>query len=1682
MKIEHYIATTYLTVISLCIPQFASAQDMAIGSISGAFTVSPAGTAQYTIPLQIAPGTAGTQPKLSITYDSNSSTGVLGSGWAINGISTISRGPKTLYHDGSIDGVRLADTDALFLDGIRLVEVNSSGSGPNKVIEYRKQSDDISRIFQYGAVLSEAWFKVQTKGGIILRFDGANGSTPRAANNIPILWSISRIIDTTGNYIDFHYNQNSQGDYSVSSILYTGHEVRDESDNLISEEKPYASIDFEYESISRSIDAYIAGQLISKNYRLIGVTSRVSGSRIDNPSENGQAVMAYKFEYNERNTRNRFVLSKIRQFGEDGSELEPTEFTYSNNKVGWKQAKNQIPFAVLAEEENLSLAYRFANLRGSNHLQTDLLFSALIDGTLEAFAFFNNKGIWQKSDIYRPPFAFTTAAGTDKGAIIIDLNGDGRSDLLQSYRSGEQAAEISAFLATDEGWKSTEEYALPFLVSSDGQRVGKHIFAPFTGTKNPDVVFDVNGTQGFLKNTGSQWIVDSLHIPPVQLVESSRALDVDCNGKPELVTPVNDVWRAFSYEESGWTQMPSHFILPLPGDLSDSAIEHIDLNDDGCLDVLVASAKSNIYRALIADSSGWTENSSKTPPFDLVDQLGGDIGTVFMDVNLDGALDALASRRDTTNNLTRFAYSQTPEGWIDLETSFSLPILLNIQKNAPPSYAMIGDIDGDGDVDITTPSNSRTNFGQIFTNTPNGFVEIPEYVPPVAFTRNDQQDRGVRFVDMNADGLQDVIFRHDHAIDGSTTQIAGAYINTGNGWRAAPGLVPPYPFAADWITGDPEKFADVDGDGYTDLLYSYQKADGTIIKGYFRNEASLDSTRHWVEQTNSGLVPPDGFPFAVENEGDQGVRFVDLNGDARIDIIASVLDRKKPQNPISVLSCILNLENPADILQPDCEINRKLFVGNAFLNNGTKWEITPSFTSPIPFVFRPENESSPSVNLFVETIDIDGDRLSDLVANFRHPHDSTITINEIWKNTGAGWQLSRITVPIELDRPLRNNRAFSQWMDINGDGLVDLLYTERQGSTNNSTTWLSTGNGFTSSNSWKIPIDVISDKDGDQGFRISELDGDGLPDLIFSRLNSDGNHELGTYLNNGSTWYRGDTTATTNVPPFTDAEGNDLGVRIVDVDGNGLPDLIKSYNHLNREISERQTLLNTGRRSDLLIKIESGYNEVTNISYVTLLENFPKPDSLNGTFSSPWSRVYHTNSLENSFSQVNSSRHFPLQYPVISSIPPAYVVQSTLHEIPDHVTQQFYRYGDFRIHATALESLGYGWVEIYHDADQIVRRSEYSRDIETAGKLLREASCWVRFDEMSRKSSPPLNLCPEELEPNDFIIKIKETTNNWSTHTFTPSLNSKSIKVRQVQLTETVSESWELDNQLVERESTTITYDSPESYLDRHLNVIATNVTRLDGTSVETINKYEQDDENNWFLGRLSYSTVTKRGDPTTLVPKLEIVDPREGPIIPSQIDRKMETRSTSFTYDPKTGLLLSSTVEPGHSLAVTTTFKRDQYGNIINTTLSAPNEHPRTSSNAYDLLGRFIIETQNSLGHKTIYNNYLATGLPKTITDPNNFLTTYKYDGFGRVENETTPSGVKTIIRRIPGNKTDEIYSEDLNVAYAEQVSVGSLPPEIRLFNSQGRLLRTISEGFTLTLKQKGQFILTQNTTVSVV
>jgi RHS repeat-associated protein len=1626
-----YQLRLFLFAALVCCTATGTMAETAVGAIPGSFDVSLYGSATYSIPIRVAPGTAGMQPSLSIVYDSQAPSGPLGAGWSIAGISIITRGPKNARSDGVPDGVKMTDSDALYLDGQRLVAIRSAGSGNGRTIEYRKEIDDQTRIVEVGVDFGSAKFIVNTKGGLRIEFDSVPGTQPdanrgdiRFSDKSVLLRAETRVSDVSGNFIDFYYLVNGNGNYDVKSIRYSGH--KDSGSGV--EREPYAAVEFNYEPAPRSQRAFVAGRALVIDSRLKEIVSRIASKPRDAENHGWQQVARYSFEYEDRETANRFVLKTVHLFGEDATELAPTNFIYSVPKTGWASAKRYALPAVLAKHQDLAAGYRFAHVSSSRKRLPDLLYSALIDGQVESFAFQNKGDSWTPLDSLKPPVVFANADGSDFGVIVADVNGDGRADLLQSYQIHDQAVVRNSYIADSNRWERQTGYDLPFVVSKDGKIVAHYQLAYWTEGPGPDLLYQSDGQSGFLVNTGSGWRSDNRYAPPSDM-NTTWTVDVDCSGKPSLVAAVKNaegklVWKVFRFGDDKWVEdISDKFKFPFSADTDSRAVRIISVNGSKCPALIVATAQgAGMHAAFQASSTGWQPLANLKPQFDLVDASGNSADAVVANVTDRRSSDIFANRVFPDGHTVKFFYSQSAIGWKSAPETYYIPVLRSGSTDTP-NYVSIADFTGDGKADIAFPANSRQHFGRIFVASDDGYKEQLEYIPPVTFARQDHQDQGVRLLDLNGDGLPDLL------VSKSGESNSAAWLNTAAGWKRAPGFTPPVAFSGDDITGNPAEFVDVDGDGYLDLLYAYRDKNGKTTTHFYRNVVADDGSRRWSDSATdgsnlSGLAPPSDYPFAAYKIGDLGVRFVDVAGTGR---------------PYMLVG-----------FQPAGAAPKLL----AFRNDGVKWVLVPEYAPPVPFVAQVGAATDPTRDLFVQISDINGDGLPDIVAKYHDPSDPTKIVEGVWLNTGHGWfKDPSITIPVTLDMlsfdpqtgyQWEKNTTI-QWADVNGDGLPDIIYSRREGGTNKSVTYVGTGRGWSAQPEWDVPLDALPDRSGDSGLRIVDVNGDGYADLLYSREDPDGSIKKGLYVNTGSGWLQKDSSAIPDIA-FVDKDGNDLGVRLYDVDGRGLVDIIRSY---SGDLPENEVEINQAYRSDVIRTIDAGYGLITTLLYQCLAE-----PSINdfGPVKLPteagWPRVYEP---------VRDT----IRYPIIAPVPATYVVRrAIITKAPQKYVAFSYRYGGYRMDALAKRTLGFAWRESLNEANGVLTHVDLNQDVQYYGKPLHEQTCWLDLGMKSTKSAVTPGICAQSgrrridwvklLNKSDSVWKLEET-----------EVGDGSLPkgiVRQVSLSAMTSYSYGLDGRVTEWHTDAFVYDeqpAPKSIIDRHLNVLTSTTTWGDGSSLKTENSYDADDSDRWFLGRLTKSVVTNRATQ-----------------VAGRIETKPDVRAVGFEYEIETGLLKSETVNLGTSREVTTVYKRDGYGNIIQKHLHAAGIQDHDSTiYGYDDQGRFLISETNPLKQTRSTTSYTTTGLPRTSTDVNGVMTLYEYDAFGRLCGVQLPTGSDSVLTErstfVPLSALAKfIPISGVSAAYAVRIQksdgVHKLPDVVLVYNSDGQIVRTITEGFT--------------------
>jgi RHS repeat-associated protein len=301
-------------------------KNLAVGKTNGYLTVE--NTASYDIPIDIPSGTNGLTPNVSFNYNSRITDGFMGIGWGLDGLSSITRVNKTLYHDGQSDAIRGTLADKYALNGKRLIVVVGTYGADNS--SYRTEINEFSKIVAYGSTgKGPQWFKVYAKSGLIYEFGNTTDSKVYNDQGCIISWQVNKISDRNNNYIKFNYLV-SDDQRPISSIEYTGNN----SLSLL----PFAEIIFNYKCRSDISSFCCGGKIFTRGKLLDNVEVR----------NNGQLFKKYILSYILESCSQ---LQKITEYSSQNVQLNPTSFSWTRQLDNFTQttnysgSPNQVSFA-----------------------------------------------------------------------------------------------------------------------------------------------------------------------------------------------------------------------------------------------------------------------------------------------------------------------------------------------------------------------------------------------------------------------------------------------------------------------------------------------------------------------------------------------------------------------------------------------------------------------------------------------------------------------------------------------------------------------------------------------------------------------------------------------------------------------------------------------------------------------------------------------------------------------------------------------------------------------------------------------------------------------------------------------------------------------------------------------------------------------------------------------------------------------------------------------------------------------------------------------------------------------------------------------------------------------------------------------------------------------------------------
>ena len=394
-----------------------SNKDGVVGALPGELSVGDLGAAVYTIPIMIPQGIGNMTPQIAVTYNNQSGNGLLGWGWNLSGLSSITRVGQTMYHDDNQSAVNFSD-DRFALDGKRLM-LCSGTYGENGSV-YKTEMDEMSKIVAFTEGYSgPARFTVQKNDGTVWEYGGTDDSRvePQNMNNIALLWHVNKITDPDGNSIIFNYLENkSTGESYINSIDYT---LNDRAGL-----QSMYQVCFDYDDRLDEESYYVYGNMIHIKKILKNIVIKNLSS--------GTVLYDYSFNYLEPgnySTDYKSMYYRLRSIGlsANGMKLNPTIISW-NKKSHYpdkfqsyslnKNIFNKVPFVGDFNGDGLSdvitVPYKMSDTYPSN-VQASVYINKG-NGTFDENAFYS--------------FSFDK---TLEWLYVVDFDGDGLDDVVSYY-------------------------------------------------------------------------------------------------------------------------------------------------------------------------------------------------------------------------------------------------------------------------------------------------------------------------------------------------------------------------------------------------------------------------------------------------------------------------------------------------------------------------------------------------------------------------------------------------------------------------------------------------------------------------------------------------------------------------------------------------------------------------------------------------------------------------------------------------------------------------------------------------------------------------------------------------------------------------------------------------------------------------------------------------------------------------------------------------------------------------------------------------------------------------------------------------------------------------------------------------------------------------------------------------
>lgn len=678
-----------------------AAPDEEAGSDKGRFSVTSAGSAIYTIKVQVPPGVQGYQPTLSFGYNSTSQNGLLGIGWNLSGFSKISRVPKIIAIDGVDGDITYTNEDRFAFNGKRLLVMTGTNGSDQSV--YRTELDNWDQVTAKGASgTGPQSFVVQQPNGETLVFGGTDDSRVLVSSEGETVreWLLSSQTDRNGNEVTFSYSNDPTGTGQAGSQPYPVEIAYGGNANTKPATAANRFVRMTYEGRPDPIGNYMGGALAETTLRLSAVSTYLADAVVGN----------YRLGYETSSATGASRLTSIQLFdSEDPSAkgLSPSRFTYQNgaNSFAGSQTWLQGAFTPVNGWDPTDNPVTLADVNG--------------DGLVDIVGFKNGVQVaLGKPTGFAAPAAWLSDFSPEYGwsgdepRYLTDINGDGLADIVGFSDNGVEMALANAEKSTFIKVSGTFAHFAP---NAGWSANAPRYLADVNGDASADIVGFNDGVQVALANGDGgfedpqTWFAD-IGIKQGFNGDDLLMADVNGDGKSDVIA-MNQQTRSVNvalstgtgFTEAGWNQNYANFADSSQWN-SDNPRMMSDVNGDGLADLVGFSTQVSVG---LSNGAGFEPPAIWSSSFNAPD-WSSQTPRMMTDVNGDGKGDIVGFNDGGTSIALSTGSAFVSGSW---NQSSLNGFGLSQGGSASQTNRLVADINADGLLDVVAFTQENVGVG-----------------------------------------------------------------------------------------------------------------------------------------------------------------------------------------------------------------------------------------------------------------------------------------------------------------------------------------------------------------------------------------------------------------------------------------------------------------------------------------------------------------------------------------------------------------------------------------------------------------------------------------------------------------------------------------------------------------------------------------------------------------------------------------------------------------------------------------------------------------------------------------------------------------------------------------------------------------------------------------------------------